>query len=84
MSKYEKIKDLNLPHRAVVVYYYLWDRANKEGECWPAVPTIAREIQLSEKTVRRSILDLCKAKIVETEQRYRTKGGKSSLLFRLN
>ena len=75
MSKYERIKDLNLPHRAVVVYYYLWDRANKEGECWPAVPTIAREIRLSEKTVRRAILDLRKAKILETEQRYRTKGG---------
>lgn len=45
------------------------------GECWPAVPTIAREIRLSEKTVRRAILDLRKAKILETEQRYRTKGG---------
>ena len=56
----------------------------REGECWPAVPTIAREIQLSEKTVRRAILDLCKAKILETEQRYRTKGGKSSLLFKLS
>lgn len=84
MSKYEKVKDLNLPHRAVAVYYYLWDRANKEGECWPAVPTIAREIQLSEKTVRRAIRDLCKANVIAKEQRYRTKGGKSSLLFRLN
>ena len=83
MSKYEKIKDLDLPHRAVVVYYYLCDRANKEGECWPAVPTIACEVRMSEKTVRRAILDLCKAKILETEQRYRTKGGKSTLLFRL-
>ena len=83
MSRYEKIKDLNLSHRAVVVYYYLCERVNKEGECWPAVPTIAREIKLSEKTVRRAILDLCKAKVLETEQRYRTKGGKSSLLFRV-
>lgn len=83
MSKYEKIKDLDLPHRAVVVYYYLCERANKEGECWPAVPTIAHEMKLSEKTVRRAILDLCRAKIVETEQRYRTKGGKSSLLFKV-
>lgn len=83
MGKYDRIKEFDLPHRAVAVYYYLCDRANKEGECWPAVPTIAREIKLSEKTVRRAILDLCKAKIVETEQRYRTKGGKSSLLFKL-
>lgn len=83
MSKYEKIKDLNLPHRAVVVYYYLCERANKEGECWPAVPTISREIKLSEATVRRAIRDLEKTRLIETEQRYRTKGGKSSLLFKL-
>ena len=83
MSKYEKIKDHNLPHRAIVVYYYLCDRVNKEGECWPAVPTIAREINLSEKTVRRAIHDLRKAKIIETVQRYRTKGGKSSLQFKV-
>ena len=55
----------------------------KEGQCWPAVPTIAREIKLSEATVRRAIRDLRKAGLVETEQRYRTKGGKSSLLFRM-
>lgn len=83
MSKYEKIKDLDLSHRAAVVYYYLCERANKEGECWPSVPTIAREIKLSEKTVRRAILDLRKAKLIQTEQRYRTKGGKSSLLFKV-
>ena len=83
MSKYEKIKDHNLPHRAIVVYYYLCDRVNKEGECWPAVPTIAREINLSEKKVRRAIHDLRKAKIIETVQRYHTKGGKSSLQFKV-
>lgn len=83
MSKYEKIKDLDLSHRAAVVYYYLCERVNKEGECWPSVPTIAREIKLSEKTVRRAILDLRKAKLIQTEQRYRTKGGKSSLLFKV-
>lgn len=48
-----------------------------------AVPTIAREIKLSEATVRSAIRDLRKAGLVEIEQRYRTKGGKSSLLFRL-
>ena len=33
--------------------------------------------------VRRGIRDLKKARLIETEQRYRKKGGKSSLLFRL-
>ena len=83
MGKLDFLYRMELPHRAVAVYIYLSDRANKEGKCWPAVPTIAREIKLSEATVRRAIRDLRKAGLVETEQRYRTKGGKSSLLFRL-
>lgn len=72
-----------LPHRAVAVYIYLTDRANKEQQCWPAIPTIAHELHLSISTVRRALRDLRKAGFVETEQRYRVKGGKSSLLFTL-
>lgn len=83
MGKLDFLYRMELPHRAVAVYIYLSDRANQEGQCWPAVPTIAREIKLSEATVRRAIRDLRKAGLVETKQRYRTKGGKSSLLFQL-
>lgn len=83
MSRCRKIYMLDLSHRAVAVYCYLSDRANKEGECWPAIPTIAREIKLSEATVRRAIRDLKKAGVITTEQRYRTKGGKSSLLYKI-
>lgn len=83
MGRLDKIYRLELPHRAVAVYCYLYNRTNEKGECWPAIPTIAREIKLSEATVRRAIRDLKKAGVLETEQRYRTKGGKSSLLFKL-
>ena len=83
MGRLDKIYQLDLPHRAIAVYCYLYERANKEGECWPAVPTIAQEIKLSDATVRRAIRDLKKAGVIETEQRYRTKGGKSSLLFKI-
>lgn len=83
MGRLDFLYRMELPHRAVAVYIYLADRANREGRCWPAVPTIAREIKLSEATVRRAIKDLRKAGLIETEQRYRMKGGKSSLLFQL-
>lgn len=65
------------------MYIYLSDRANKDGECWPAIPTIARELKLSQSTVRRALRDLRKEGLLETEQRYREKGGKSSLLYKL-
>lgn len=44
---------------------------------------LAADLKLSASTVRRGIRDLRKAGLLETEQRYRKKGGKSSLLFRL-
>ena len=72
-----------LPHRALSVYIYLRDRANKRGECWPAISTIASDLKLSQSTVRRALRDLRKAGYIETEQRYREKGGKSSLLYKL-
>lgn len=42
-----------------------------------------QENQGRHAAVRRAIRDLRRAGLVETEQRYRTKGGKSSLLFQL-
>ena len=83
MGKYRQIYQMDLPHRAVAVYCYLYERANENGECWPAIPTIAEEIKLSQQTVRRAIRDLEKSGCIQTEQRFRTKGGKSSLLFQL-
>lgn len=83
MSRLDFLYRSELPHRAIAVYVYLSDRANKSGECWPAIPTIAEELKLSPSTVRRALRDLRKAGFVETEQRYRTKGGKSSLLFKI-
>ena len=83
MSRLDFLYRTELPHRAVAVYIYLADRTNKNNECWPAIPTIAADLKYSPSTVRRGIRDLKKAGLIETEQRYRKKGGKSSLLFRL-
>ena len=83
MAYDRKIYEADLPHRAVAVYTYLHDRADKNGECFPSVKTIAGDIKLSPATVRRAIKDLKKAGLIETEQRYREQGGKSSLLYRI-
>ena len=83
MSRLDFLYRTELPHRAVAVYIYLADRTNENNECWPAIPTIAADLKYSPSTVRRGIRNLKKAGLHETEQRYRKKGGKSSLLFRL-
>ena len=83
MGRFDFLYKMDLQHRDVAVYIYLADRAKKDGKCWPAIPTIAKELKLSQSTVRRALQDLRKAGLLKTEQRYRAKGGKSSLLFRL-
>ena len=83
MSRLDFLYAADLQHRAVTVYLYLADRSNREGECWPAIPTIAEELKLSESTVRRAIRDLKTEKMLTTEQRYRKNGGKSSLCYKI-
>lgn len=83
MSRFNFLFKRDLSHRAVSIYLYLANMADKNNECWPAIPTIAKELKISPSTVRRGLRDLRDEGLVETEQRYRKKGGKSTLLYKL-
>lgn len=67
-----------LPSRAKTLYMYLKDRSNAEGECWPAIKTIARDTSMSVSTVKRAIVDLMQHGLLCKEKRYRENGGNSS------
>lgn len=67
-----------LPHRARAVYMYLKDRAGKGTDCWPAVNTIAADMQLSRSTVKRALHDLVSFGLIEKEARYRKNGSHTS------
>jgi predicted transcriptional regulator len=62
---------------------YLCDRCDKDGKCYPAIGTIARELKLSRSTVKRALADLEKNGRIRKEQRWRENGGKSSNMFYL-
>ena len=83
MGRLDFLYRMELPHRAVSVYIYLLDRANKDDECWPAIPTIASELKLSQSTVRIALQDLRKAGLLATRQPCREKGGERSLLYKI-
>lgn len=83
MGKFNFLYTMDLSHRAISVYIYLSDRANKNKECWPSINTISKELKLSQSTVRRALKDLRDNDLLTTTQRYREKGGKSSLLYKL-
>jgi predicted transcriptional regulator len=62
---------------------YLKDRADKDGQCYPAIGTIAKDLKLSRSTVQRAIADLVRSGRLRKEQRWRENGGRSSLLYTL-
>lgn len=72
----------DLPCRAKTVMFYLVNRSNKELTCFPAIPTIAREVGMSERTVQRALKELCEKGFVEKTSRYRENGGQSSNLYK--
>lgn len=58
MGRLEFLYRLELPHRAKLVYIYLYDRMDKERKAWPGLNTIARDLSLSRSTVKRAVKDL--------------------------
>lgn len=67
-----------LPHRARAVYMYLKDRTGAKSDCWPAINTIAKDMNLSRSTVKRALHDLTGAGLIEKESRYRENGSHTS------
>ena len=78
MSFFGNLYREELPSRAKTVYMYLKDRSNVEGECWPAIKTIAKDTSMSVSTVKRAIADLIHGGLLCKEKRYRENGGNSS------
>lgn len=78
MSLFGNLYEQSLPPRAKTVYMYLKDRSNADGECWPAVKTIAKDTSLSVSTVKRAIADLIRCGSLTKESRYRENGSHSS------
>jgi len=73
----------SLPGRAKTVMFYLVNRSSRELTCFPAIPTIARETGLSERTVQRALKELCEEGYIVKTPRYRKNGSQSSNLYLL-
>ncbi len=72
-----------LTQRATLVILYLINRANKELTCFPCVKTIAKECNISPRTVQRALKDLEEYGFLIRESRYHLQGGQRSNLFYL-
>lgn len=87
MNQYEmkqRAYQSNLKSRALQVLLYLIDRSNKEQTCFPAVPTIGKELHISISTVKRAMKELVDAGYVTKESRFRAGNrGQTSNLYTL-
>jgi len=77
----------DLKPRARLVLNCLALHANKDGQCFPSIKTIAKECGYSVNTVKRALDDLVQGRFVIKEARFdmeRKHGGQTSNLFTLN
>lgn len=70
--------DAELSSKAKLVLLYPHDRANKKGESWYAINTIAKELSLSRSTIKRSLAELIRQGRVEKREKYRENGGQTA------
>ena len=78
-----RIYDLGLSHKAISVYCYLANRADKKGECFPAVRSISEDLNLSSSTIFRAFNELESHELLKRFPRYHTRGGRRSSLYKI-
>lgn len=84
MSFFNEIyDDEELSARAKLVLLYLHDRANRNGESWYAIGTMARDLSLSRSTIKRALAELIRQGRVKKHIRFRENGGRTSNCYRL-
>ena len=84
MSYFNEIYgDPELSSKAKMVLLYLHDRANKKGESWYAINTIAKELCLSRSSIKRAMRELIQRGKIEKRARFRENGGNTSNLYSL-
>jgi len=79
----ERVYSLELTQRATLVAFYLINRVDSEGTCFPGVKTIAKECNISTRTVQRALNDLEEAGFLMRESRFHVQGGQRSNLYYL-
>ena len=70
-----------LTKRATLLVFYLINRADEEMTCFPGVKTIAKECNMSTRTVQRALNDLEEFGFIKKEIRFHVQGGQRSNLY---
>jgi len=70
---------------AVTCFALMWAKwADKEGECWPSHASIAKEMDVSERSARNYLAELTEVGALQVVNRLRDDGSQTSNLYVLN
>jgi DNA-binding transcriptional regulator YhcF (GntR family) len=86
MNKYEVLEQVyksNISSRAKQVMFYLINRANGEGTCFPSIKTTASDCGVSTRTIQRTMKVLLESGFIKKDSRFREKGSQTSNLYTL-
>ena len=72
-----------LPATAKLVLVALADSADELGACWPSHSALAAKCNVSDRTVRRALIELQAKQLVLVEPRFKTNGSRTSNRYRL-
>ncbi len=75
------IYESNLSNKAISVYLFLKDHSNKQKQCYHSIKSIASGLNISYKTVQRSLNELREAEWICWVHRKRVNGGNTSNLY---
>ncbi|MEJ8737966.1 helix-turn-helix domain-containing protein [Erysipelotrichaceae bacterium HCN-30851] len=67
--------------RAKAVYMYLKSRSDKDGKCFPSIKTIAKDLDISQSTVKRALRELESNGYIKKVARYRENKGNTSNMY---
>ena len=85
MSYFSEIYgDPELSSKAKQVLVYLHDRANKNGESWYAIGTMAKDLSLARSTIKRALAEWIRQGRLKRQPRFRVNGGCTSNRYRLH
>lgn len=79
----DRVYKSDLPSRAKQIMFYLINRANAEGTCFPSNKTIASDCGISTRTVQRTMKVLLEKEFIKKDSRFREQGGQTSNLYTL-
>ncbi|QIK86639.1 helix-turn-helix domain-containing protein [Erysipelothrix sp. HDW6B] len=83
MNNHLEIFNSKISSNGVLVYLYLERHGARKKQCFHSIRTIASNLNISDRTVRRVLNELESNRFILRTHRYRANGAKSSNLYEI-